>query len=136
MTILTAKHCRIAPSTEDGTRILTMRYWPRGVRKDRFHIYAPHLAPSAKLLRAFQQLNEIPAVQLTATGREERWQALMNQYREEMVLQRDAIRELRQRHLAGETITLLCGCHEPARCHRTVLAELILRGDDDVSNLR
>ena len=36
MAILTTKHCREAPAPEDGTRILVMRYWPRGMRKERF----------------------------------------------------------------------------------------------------
>ncbi len=27
---------------------------------------------------------------------------------------------------SGETLTLLCACHDPARCHRTVLADLVL----------
>ena len=31
-----------------------------------------------------------------------------------------------RRHESGETLTLLCACHDPARCHRTVLADLVL----------
>ena len=34
------------------------------------------------------------------------------------------------RHESGEVITLLCVCHDPRRCHRSLLAELIL-GDLD-----
>ena len=38
MPVLTDKHCRVVPAPEDGTRILVMRYWPRGVKKDRFDV--------------------------------------------------------------------------------------------------
>jgi hypothetical protein len=37
------------------------------------------------------------------------------------------IRDLARRAAAGEAITLLCSsaCHDPTRCHRTLLARLI-----------
>ena len=34
--------------------------------------------------------------------------------------------EMRVRHECGEVITLLCVCHDLRRCHRSLLAELIL----------
>jgi uncharacterized protein YeaO (DUF488 family) len=125
MPIRTQKHCRMAKEPEDGLRVLCMRYWPRGVRRDQCDIYAPNLAPSAQLLRAFRVLDDIPPEKITASARETRWQTLMDWYRAEMRLQKGIIEELRRRHRAGETLTLLCGCHDPARCHRTVLAALI-----------
>ena len=48
-----------------------------------------------------------------------------------MAAQEPLIRELRARHERGDTITLLCGCHDPARCHRSVLANLVLGLLDD-----
>ncbi len=48
MPIHTRKHCRETPEPEDGTRILTMRFWPRGVRRERFDAWMRELAPSAE----------------------------------------------------------------------------------------
>ena len=48
-----------------------------------------------------------------------------------MAAQAPLIGELRARHERGDTITLLCACHDPARCHRSVLANLVLGKVDD-----
>ena len=37
----------------DGTRVLIMRYWPRGIRKEKVDIWLRELAPIIPLLRAF-----------------------------------------------------------------------------------
>jgi uncharacterized protein YeaO (DUF488 family) len=129
MPILTAKHCRVEPSPEDGTRILVMRFWPRGVRRDRVAAWSRDLAPSPRLLGQFRARLAEPG--LSEAAREAAWRDFVARYRAEMVTQDAAIAELRRRHAAGETITLLCACHDPARCHRTVLAELILRPRSD-----
>ena len=50
MTIKIDKHCRLLPTPEDGTRILVMRYWPRGVKREQFHIWMRDLAPSRNYL--------------------------------------------------------------------------------------
>ncbi|MCH8848994.1 MAG: DUF488 family protein, partial [Chloroflexi bacterium] len=39
-----------APSPDDGHRLLVMRVWPRGVRKDRVDGWDRGLAPSRELL--------------------------------------------------------------------------------------
>lgn len=39
--------------TTDGTRILVMRYWPRGIRKSHFDEWNRDVAPSKELVRAF-----------------------------------------------------------------------------------
>ena len=126
MPILTEKHCRMAPTPEDGTRILVMRRWPRGVRKDRFHTWDRHLGPSGALLNSFLGLlDSLPESSAAGPGNPA-WNGLMARYVEEMRDQRESIQDLRRRHQAGEVITLLCACHDAARCHRTVLAGLIL----------
>lgn len=118
MPIRIEKHCRLHPEPEDGTRILVMRFWPRGVRKDRFDVWARNLAPSAELLRwAIDRRGQLTP---------EMWTIWVEQYRSEMALQSASITDLRQRHEAGETITLLCGCHSNERCHRRLLRDLIL----------
>ncbi len=129
MPILTEKHCRMAPAPEDGTRVLVMRRWPRGVRKDRFHTWDRHLGPSETLLDSFLNLlDSLPEGSEVGPGYPA-WDGLMARYVEEMRDQQESIRELRRRHQAGEVITLLCTCHDPAGCHRTVLAGLILEPD-------
>jgi uncharacterized protein YeaO (DUF488 family) len=129
MPILIEKHCRMAPAPEDGTRILVMRRWPRGVRKDRFHTWDRHLGPSDALLNSFLNLlDSLPEGSEVGPGNPA-WDGLMARYVEEMRDQRESIQDLRRRHEAGEVITLLCTCHEPSRCHRTVLAGLILDPD-------
>jgi uncharacterized protein YeaO (DUF488 family) len=126
MPILTKKHCREAPLLEDGTRILVMRYWPRGVRKGQFDAWYRDLAPSADLLRAFKDLRAaLPDSSTVGPGNPD-WDRLMVRYYAEMRVQQESLRELRKRDTAGEVITLLCGCHDPARCHRTHLANMIL----------
>jgi uncharacterized protein YeaO (DUF488 family) len=126
MPILTVKHFREAPSPEDGTRILVMRYWPRGVRKERFDAWYRHLAPSADLLRAFKDLRETAPESYAEGPGDADWDRLMARYHAEMRIQQENFLELRERHTAGEVITLLCGCHDPGHCHRTHLAGMIL----------
>ncbi len=126
MPIQIEKHCREAPSAEDGTRLLVMRYWPRGVRKDRFDAWYRDLAPSVQLLKAFKDLREISADGRAVGPGHAGWDQLMARYHTEMRDQQESLRELRGRHARGEVFTLLCGCHEPARCHRSHLAGMIL----------
>ena len=126
MPLLTEKHCRLVPAPSDGTRILVMRRWPRGVRKDRFHSWDRHLGPSEALLSSFLSLPDALPDRSPAGPGNPMWDGLMARYVEEMRDQRESIQDLRRRHEAGEVITLLCTCHDPSRCHRTVLAGLIL----------
>jgi len=119
--LLITKHCRITPAPEDGTRILTMRRWPRGVRRDRFDVWLRDLAPSEGLLKWCWAEEANP--QFDPERYERTWKA---RYVAEMQAQQRLINDLRRRHRAGETLTLLCACHDPARCHRAVLASLIV----------
>ncbi len=84
MPILIEKHCRMAPAPEDGTRILVMRRWPRGVRKDRFHTWDRHLGPSETLLNSFLGLlDSLPESSEVGPGNPA-WDGLMARYVEEM----------------------------------------------------
>ena len=125
MSICIQKHCRLSRGPEDGFRILAMRYWPRGVRRDHFDIWHRDLAPSAKLLHWCRAQEKNSAAASAAYAVE--WRA---RYIEEMRAQDELIVELRRRHAEGETLTLLCACHDPLKCHRTVLRDLILEGID------
>ena len=43
-----------APSDADGTRVLIMRLWPRGIRKSHVDIWLKELGPVLPLMRAFR----------------------------------------------------------------------------------
>jgi uncharacterized protein YeaO (DUF488 family) len=95
----------------DGTRVLIMRYWPRGVRKDRVDVWLRELAPEIPLLRAYLD------GKITWTQYVPRYLAGL-----ERPAARAALAEVQKLAGAGR-ITLLCGCADPRRCHRTLLQE-------------
>ena len=102
------------PEPADGVRLLTMRRWPRGIAKHKVSTWDKRLAPSTELL-ADIRTGVIP------------WEEYVNRYRWEMSNRPDAIEgvvELRKR-VSDETITVMCGCEDETRCHRTLLRELI-----------
>ena len=133
MPVLIEKHVRLHRSPEDGTRVLTMRYWPRGVRKDHVDCWLRDLAPSPGLLSECKERRADLAVQSIERGEEEFWSWFTTAYRSEMREVAELISELRVRHESGEVITLLCVCHHTRQCHRSVLAELILGEPDGYS---
>jgi uncharacterized protein YeaO (DUF488 family) len=103
------------PATpDDGARVLIMRLWPRGIRKERVSVWLKELGPVPELLRAY--------LDQTIT-----WEQYVPRYL--AGLQRPeaqaAIAEVRRR-AAEARVTLLCGCPDPARCHRTLLRTYLL----------
>jgi uncharacterized protein YeaO (DUF488 family) len=106
------------PSEEDGYRVLSTRYWPRGVAKDGIDEYLPVLAPSAALLHAYRQ------------GHLD-WDRFRHQYLYEM--SRDGARAVIHRLAKvarAEVITVMCVCADEDHCHRTLLRELIAEFDE------
>jgi uncharacterized protein YeaO (DUF488 family) len=98
----------------DGVRVLVMRYWPRGIRREKVHVWLRDLAPVIPLLRSYLD-GAITWAQyrpryLAGLRRPEAQQALAE------------VRRLAQ--LAP--VTLLCGCLDPRQCHRTLLQEHLL----------
>jgi uncharacterized protein YeaO (DUF488 family) len=101
----------------DGTRVLIMRLWPRGIRKDRVHLWRKELGPVKELLRAF-------------LDRRIAWPTYTRRYLAglERPEAQEAIAEVRALARQGR-VTLLCGCADAARCHRSLLAAyLTMRG--------
>jgi uncharacterized protein YeaO (DUF488 family) len=104
---------------DDGYRLLVCRYRPRGVKKEGepWDAWCNALAPSVELhADAYGKHGEAIA-----------WDAYVVRYRAEMSRQRFWIEGFAKRIREGETITLLCSsaCVDPARCHRTLLADLL-----------
>jgi uncharacterized protein YeaO (DUF488 family) len=93
----------------DGTRVLIMRYWPRGIRKEKVDVWLRELGPVIPLLRAYLD-GRITWAQYTP-----RYLAGLERPEAQA-----ALTELRA--LAGRgPVTVLCGCADPAQCHRTLL---------------
>ena len=98
----------------DGTRVLVMRYWPRGIRKEKVSVWLRELAPVIPLLRAYLD-GEV-------TWAQYRPRYLAGLRRPEA---RAALAEVRRLARRGP-VTLLCGCADPRRCHRTLLQAHLL----------
>jgi uncharacterized protein YeaO (DUF488 family) len=106
----------------DGTRILVCRYRPRALKKtdETWDAWMSNLGPSVELHAAAYGKNGAPPIS---------WAGYRLAYLREMRAERAAITQLAERVKAGETITLLCSsqCMREARCHRSLLKELIER---------
>jgi uncharacterized protein YeaO (DUF488 family) len=105
---------------DDGHRLLVCRYRPRGVRKDAetWDEWVPHLGPSRELHADYYGKQGSPIG----------WAEYRRRYLAEMAGQREPIASIAARVEAGETITLLCSsaCTDPERCHRSLLAKLVV----------
>ncbi len=105
---------------DDGFRLLVCRLRPRGLPKsgETWEEWWPELGPSRALLGDFHGKGGAP-IDFEA--------AYKPRYFQEMEAQIFRIRALARRVAEGETVTLLCSaaCVDPARCHRTLLAQLV-----------
>lgn len=110
----------------DGTRVLVCRFRPRALRKqdETWDEWWRDLGPTAELHAAVYGKGQTP---IDFTEYRRRYLAEMAENPA-----RARLRELRARVAAGERVTLLCSsaCTDEARCHRTILRELLLDGAD------
>ena len=99
---------------EDGHRVLIMRLWPRGIRKERVDAWLKELGPVPALLRDF--LDE----RIT-------WEQYVPRYLAglERPEAQAAMAEVRRRARDGR-VTLLCGCEDEQHCHRSLLRAHLL----------
>src|SRR5439155_17726507 len=102
------------PSDDDGYRLLSTRYWPRGVPKAAVDEYTTKTAPSRALLREFKHEGL-------------RWEDYVPRYLEEMRSDdaQSAIGRLAAMAKSGR-MTLMCVCEDENRCHRKLLRQLII----------
>src|SRR6185295_4162021 len=107
--VLKAKRIYEPADPSDGRRMLVMRLWPRGVRKDRVDEWNRDLAPSRELLLAVKHRG-LP------------WSDFVRRFWKE--ISSEAVDDLRRR-ARKETITLLCSCEDERRCHRGLLKQAI-----------
>jgi len=108
----------------EGLRIGTVRRPPRGVpkseyaKRDLYDVWLPNLAPSEDLLKAAQAS--------VAAGDERGWKAFARRYRAEMKQpdQRALLDTLAALSRTAD-FSVGCYCADEARCHRSVLRELL-----------
>lgn len=116
------KHARLNPQPADGYRLLVTRYWLRGLKRENINLWYKELAPSEKLLSQYSAYLNVDHTEEQIMAYHDTWSAM---YRIEMNNQQELINQLAERHLSGDTLTLLCACHSPDRCHRKLLVEII-----------
>jgi len=112
--VIAAKRIYDPPSDSDGTRVLIMRLWPRGIRKSRVDVWLKELGPILPLLRAFR-------------GGEVDWAEYTRRYLEGLA-RPEAQEPLAQVRAAAKdgTVTLFCGCADETHCHRSLLRAYLL----------
>ena len=103
------------PARDDGARVLVMRLWPRGIRKERVDHWLRELGPVKPLLRAFLDGD--------VEWAEYRPRYLAGLKRPEAQEDIGRVFELGRRG----RVTLLCGCADENRCHRTLLRRYLER---------
>ena len=107
--MLLAKRVYDKSLRSDGTRVLVMRLWPRGIKKTAVDLWLKDLGAEIANLRAFK------------AGRigwpEMRRRYLAGLRREPAA---SALKHLRAMARRGR-VTVLCSCADPKRCHRSLL---------------
>jgi uncharacterized protein YeaO (DUF488 family) len=106
----------------EGTRIGTVRRPPRGVPRSEFasgnwyDVWFPNLAPSVETMK-LGQAAETPA----------QWAAFKRRYRSEMSTPESSrTLELLAVLSRSSAFSVGCYCEDEARCHRSILRELLL----------
>lgn len=105
----------------EGLRIGTVRRPPRGVPKDRFaeddwyDTWLPELAPTAELVKQAQSADS-----------DAEWASFVREYRREMSAPAAGrLLDLLAALSARTDLSVGCYCEDEARCHRSVLRELL-----------
>ena len=107
----------------EGPRLGTVRRPPRGVKKsdyarlDYFDTWFPELAPSAKLVKWFNDPPEMT---------DARWKSFARAYRREMgVPERGRMLDVLAALSHHADFAVGCYCERFERCHRSILKELL-----------
>ena len=101
-------------SPGDGTRVLVMRLWPRGIKKSHVDRWLKELGAEIPLIRAWK------------TGTLTSWPQFRRRYLAGLKkpVAQAQFRELKALAKKGG-VTLLCACPEESRCHRGLLKRLL-----------
>ena len=101
------------PVAGEGERVLVMRLWPRGIAKANVDRWLRELAPVLPLMRGYRS-GKIP------------WEEYRPQYLKSLE-RADAqahVEEILALARKG-AVTLLCGCPDLERCHRSLLQQYL-----------
>jgi len=107
--MLRTKRIYDPPEKTDGTRVLVMRLWPRGIKKGAVDLWLKDLGAEIANLRAFK------------AGRIG-WPEMRRRYLDGLKREpaAGALRKLRAMARRGR-VTVLCSCEDETRCHRCLL---------------
>ena len=105
----------------EGVRIGTVRRPPRGVAKSKFasdnwyDVWLPDLAPAPETVK-----------RALASETERQWGAFVKQYRTEMARpEASRVLDVLAALSHGANFSVGCYCEDEARCHRSVLRQLL-----------
>lgn len=101
-------------SAGDGLRILITRYYPRGVKKDRFDMWVRTLSPSGDLLHGYR------------SGMIS-WSHFVESFLSELRSTPESLDALRwlARVCRSRAVTLLCYEREGEPCHRHIVKDMV-----------
>ena len=101
----------------DGLRVLVMRRWPRGIRKERIDLWLKELGADLTLLSDWK------AGRVT-------WPQRRQRYLDGLAVPAAAAQLAQLRDLAaGRTVTLICACKDEDECHRSLLRGVLEAAD-------
>ena len=105
----------------EGLRIGTVRRPPRGVKKSEYasqnwyDVWLPNVAPTSELMKLGQ-----------AAESDKEWSIFVKKYRAEMsVPEKNRILDLLAALSHNTNFSVGCYCENEARCHRSILRELL-----------
>lgn len=105
----------------EGLRIGTVRRPPRGVPKSEYasqnwyDVWLPNVAPTAELMKLGQ-----------VAKTEKEWTSFVKKYRSEMATpEKSRLLDLLAALSHGSDLSVGCYCENEARCHRSILRELL-----------
>ncbi|WP_461481823.1 DUF488 domain-containing protein [Porticoccus sp.] len=107
---------------DEGLRIGTVRRPPRGVPKSEFasrnwyDVWLPNLSPSAELVK-----------QALAADSDKAWAAFATKFRKELAApEKRRLLDLLAALSLHTNLSVGCYCENEARCHRSILRELLV----------
>jgi uncharacterized protein YeaO (DUF488 family) len=95
----------------DGARILVMRLWPRGIKKEKIDLWIKELGAEPELIKKWK-------------GGEISWAEFSKEYRKSLKGKKEILRALALES-KKKSITLLCSCKDEKHCHRYLLRKAI-----------
>jgi uncharacterized protein YeaO (DUF488 family) len=115
-------------ASDEGLRIGTVRRPPRGVPKSKFSsgnwydVWFPNLSPKPETVKL-----------ALAAADERQWAAFVKRYRGEMATADNSrVLDLLAALSHGTNFSVGCYCEDEARCHRSVLRQLLIERGAEV----